>query len=187
MRWFNPLCRLAAAYCVRPSTWPVGQLSGRHYGVPDSRPELGRCDAGRCWQLLGLLWRDERAAVISSELVLLCTVGIVALSAAAKMVEEALVEELTDIASAIDSLDQSYCYVGYWHHNACCAGSCFLDADDHCPPGPTVNVECLRRHAERQLRPNYKPVPEQTGASRTRQVKLKVTIHPSAVRQLERD
>jgi len=55
------------------------------------------------------LWNDERGAVVTSELVLLGTVGVVGATVGAQKVSKALNEEMIDMAHAIRSLDQSYC------------------------------------------------------------------------------
>jgi len=72
------------------------------------------------------LWNDERGAVVTSELVLLGTVGVVGATVGAQKLSKALNEEMTDLAHSIRSLDQSYtiperktCF-GAWS-----AGSCF--------------------------------------------------------------
>ena len=75
------------------------------------------------------LWNDERGAVVTSELVLLGTVGVVGATVGAQKVSKALNEEMTDMAHAIRSLDQSYSVPG---RQSCCgawtAGSCFKQA-----------------------------------------------------------
>lgn len=72
------------------------------------------------------LWRDERGAVVTSELVLLGTVGVIGATVGAQKLSKALNEEMTDIAHAIRSLDQSYTIP---ERKSCCgawtAGSTF--------------------------------------------------------------
>ena len=72
------------------------------------------------------LWRDERGAVVTSELVLLGTIGVVGASVGAQKVSKALNAEMTDLAHSIRSLDQSYVIP---ERRSCCgawtAGSSF--------------------------------------------------------------
>lgn len=53
-------------------------------------------------------WGDEAGFVLSSEMVLVGTVGIVGASVGLAALSEAVNEELEDVAFAIRSLDQSY-------------------------------------------------------------------------------
>lgn len=59
-------------------------------------------------KLLNDLWLDERGAVVTSELVLLGTVGVLGATVGAQKVSKALNAEMTDLAHSIRSLDQSY-------------------------------------------------------------------------------
>lgn len=54
------------------------------------------------------LWNDESGAVVTSELVLLGTVGVLGATVGLNQVSDALNGELRDVASAVRSLDQSY-------------------------------------------------------------------------------
>lgn len=58
--------------------------------------------------ILNDLWRDESGAVVTSELVLLGTVGVLGATVGLNQVSDALNGELRDVASAVRSLDQSY-------------------------------------------------------------------------------
>jgi len=176
MRWFNSTRSERADRFVHHRVRTTGRRS---------------CRAGRRGQALlaahlslslptlRRFWLDERGAVVSSELVLLCTVGIAALTAGAKLIQKAIVDELTDIADAIDSLDQSYCYVGYWQHNACSAGSAFLDLDDHCRPCVPARIECPEPQERGPTAPQPTPLPLRSKS--TPQVKLRITIDPSVL------
>lgn len=54
------------------------------------------------------LWRDERAYVQSSELILISTIAIIGLLVGLAAYRDALVSELDDTGKAIGSLNQSY-------------------------------------------------------------------------------
>lgn len=71
-------------------------------------------------------WRDECGAVISAEMVLIGTVAILGTTVGLKTLSQSINAELTDVARAIRSLDQSYCYCGFSSCRAWTAGSCFM-------------------------------------------------------------
>jgi hypothetical protein len=97
------------------------------------------------------LLEDELGFVLSTELVLIATVGVLGLTAALTCVRDSVVGEMKDVAGAIGSLNQSYSYSGM---HGCVsrrcgvtswtAGSAFGDAQDGeevafaCPTVPSV-------------------------------------------------
>lgn len=81
------------------------------------------------------LWTDESGFIISTELVLIATVGVIGMTAALACVRDSVVGELNDVAGAIGSLNQSYCYTGFSAASPqCCKsrtfGSCFTDHEE---------------------------------------------------------
>lgn len=72
------------------------------------------------------LWRDERGAILTAETVMVGSVavlgGVVGLNAAATAVND----EMTEMASAIRSLDQSYVIRGHSSCGAWTAGSYYI-------------------------------------------------------------
>lgn len=75
---------------------------------------------------------DETGFIISSELVLIATVGVIGMTAAMACVRDSVVGELNDVAGAFGNLNQSYCYTGFSAASPqCCksrtVGSCFTD------------------------------------------------------------
>lgn len=58
-------------------------------------------------------WRDQAGFVVSAELVLISTVLIIGLVTGLTCLRNAVNDELSDVACAISSLDQSYCYTGF--------------------------------------------------------------------------
>ena len=82
------------------------------------------------------LWNDERAAIVSAELVAVMTCSVLALVVGLKDVSDAVNAELNDLAQAIGSLDQSFAFNGIRGCQAFVAGSCFVDTADicHCVP-----------------------------------------------------
>ncbi len=88
--------------------------------------------------MLKNLWIDEAGFVISAELVLVLTIAVLGTIVGLSHVVMAVNQELSDVASAIGSLDQSFTFTGF----TCCkkngvntsatAGSFFIDTPDDC-------------------------------------------------------
>jgi Flp pilus assembly pilin Flp len=94
----------------------------------------------------GRLAADERGFVVSTELVLIATVGVLGLITAFTCLRDAVNAELQDVAGAIGSLNQSYSYAGMhgcfrpWCGLASwTAGSAFTDLRDE-QPAPQLDV-----------------------------------------------
>lgn len=76
-------------------------------------------------QGLKTLWRDESGAVLSTELVLVGTLGAVGATVGMNALATSVNEEMYDLARAIRSLDQSYEVRGVQGCGAWTAGSAF--------------------------------------------------------------
>jgi len=83
-------------------------------------------------KLLFVLWHDESAAVVSSEMILTMTIVVVGLIAGLTSLRDALVTELADTAGAISSLNQTFSFAGIMTDTGMTAGSLFLDQLDFC-------------------------------------------------------
>lgn len=59
-------------------------------------------------RLFSKLWNDEAGILLSAEAVIVGTVAVVGLTTGLTVVAKSVQEELTDVAFAIRSLDQSY-------------------------------------------------------------------------------
>ncbi len=66
------------------------------------------------------LWNDQAGFIVSAELVLISTVGVIGLVTGLTCVRNAVNAELTDVGCAITSLDQSYCYTGFHSYKNKC-------------------------------------------------------------------
>ena len=76
---------------------------------------------------------DEAGFIISSELILIATVAVLAMVVGLTEVRSAVVEELEDVGSAVGSMQQSYWVEGLVSHDkAGIAGSAFDDEADYC-------------------------------------------------------
>jgi len=71
------------------------------------------------------LWNDEFGVVLSAELVVLGTVGVLGLTTGLSMVSKSVNGELQDLAFAMRSLDQSYALPAQRACGAYTAGSSF--------------------------------------------------------------
>ena len=74
------------------------------------------------------LLRDEQGFVLSAEMALLGTVGVIGATVGLTAVSQSVNEELTDVALAFRSLDQSYCFEGASGCGSYTAGSSFQQA-----------------------------------------------------------
>jgi Flp pilus assembly pilin Flp len=73
------------------------------------------------------LWRDDQGALIATEWVFIATILVIGLVTGLKSVQQALNNELEEIAGAIGALSQSYSVGGT---SGCCSstnGSSFTD------------------------------------------------------------
>lgn len=58
-------------------------------------------------------WKDEHGFVISAELVIILTVGVLAMIVGLTYVQSAVITEFNDIGNALSSLNQTYAYSGF--------------------------------------------------------------------------
>lgn len=98
----------------------------------------------RLWQLF---WNDEAGLILSSEAVLLGTLGVIGASVGLSAASRAVNDELTDLAFAFRSLDQSYEFSGTRGCAGWTAGSQFHQ---------TPVKESLRELSEHVERENQK-------------------------------
>jgi len=76
------------------------------------------------------LWGDEAGFVISIELILISTIVVIGLIAGLTAVRDAVVSELSDVAGAIDEMNQSFSFNGATSATAATAGSNYIDNTD---------------------------------------------------------
>jgi hypothetical protein len=87
------------------------------------------------------LWDDDCGFVVSVELILIATVVVFGLLAGMTAVRDAVVSEMSDVAGAIQDLNQSYSFFGVLGHSASTAGSDYVDETDYCDDaGDTADV-----------------------------------------------
>lgn len=100
--------------------------------------------------LLNRLWLEEDGFVLSSEMILYGTLGVVGVGAGYTALRDSVNSELSDVAKAIGSIDQSFWYAPVVGHSAWTAGSAFFDRADVCD-GPQRVVVPQGRAYERPL------------------------------------
>jgi hypothetical protein len=94
--------------------------------------------------LLQRLWSEEDGFVLSSEMVLYGTLGVVGVGAGYTAMRDSINTELSDVAKAIGSIDQSFWYSPVIGHSAWTAGSSYFDRADLCDGPTAVPVEAPR-------------------------------------------
>jgi len=88
---------------------------------------------------LKTLFDDQQGFVISAELVLVLTIGVLAMVVGLHSVAKSITMELNDLASAFGAINQSYSYKGLKKaHHAKVKGSAFIDRSDHCDCTPII-------------------------------------------------
>ncbi|MEX0700593.1 MAG: branched-chain amino acid aminotransferase [Planctomycetales bacterium] len=86
-----------------------------------------------CAALFASLYRDEAGFIVSAELVLVLTIGVLAMVVGLHAVAKSVVMELNDVASAFGALDQSFCFEGLKKAgHAHVPGGGFRDREDAC-------------------------------------------------------
>ena len=78
-------------------------------------------------------YNDEAGFVVSSELVLVCTVTVLSLCVGLSEVANGVNHELEDLGCAFGSLNQSFCMQGFTNNKGgMSAGHSFTDQVDQC-------------------------------------------------------
>jgi hypothetical protein len=78
-------------------------------------------------------YNDEAGFIVSTELVLVCTVTVLSLCVGLSEVAFGVNGELEDLGSAFGSLNQSFHFQGFTNNKGShAAGTCFVDQVDQC-------------------------------------------------------
>ena len=78
------------------------------------------------------LINDEAGFIVSAELILIATIGVLSLVVGLSEVASAINQELEDVASAFGSINQSFRYQGLKGCKGQTVGSMFEDNQDAC-------------------------------------------------------
>lgn len=90
--------------------------------------------------LLMSLYNDEAGFIVSAELVLVATIGVLGLLVGLSEIAWGLNEEMEDVGAAFGSVNQSYAYRGTAGCKGFIAGSHFEDEYDECDS--QFNLSC---------------------------------------------
>lgn len=83
-------------------------------------------------QVANKLWNDEAGFIVSIELILIATIAILGLITGLTAVRDAVVSELSDVAGAVQDLNQCYSFFGVAGHSGSTCGSDYVDMTDFC-------------------------------------------------------
>jgi hypothetical protein len=91
------------------------------------------------------LLNDENGFIVSSELVLVATIAVLALVVGLSEVAVAVNTELNDLSNAFGALNQSYSFTGFSAQGNCktkssFGGSCFTDQVDDCDRNQSCDI-----------------------------------------------
>lgn len=81
---------------------------------------------------LRTFWSDDRAFVVSSELILVATTLVIGMLVGLTTIRDQVVQELGDVAAAMSRSEQTFSFSGVTGHSASAAGSLFGDTVDFC-------------------------------------------------------
>ena len=76
------------------------------------------------------MWNDEAGFIVSIELILIATIAIIGLITGLTAVRDAVVSELSDVAGAVQDLNQCYSFFGVVGHSGSTCGSDYVDMTD---------------------------------------------------------
>ena len=83
-------------------------------------------------KMMKKLWNDEAGFVVSAELILIATIAVIGLIVGLAAVRDGITSELSDVAGAIQDVNQSYSIDGVVGHSANTAGFNYIDNTDFC-------------------------------------------------------
>lgn len=106
-------------------------------------------------QLWQALFNDQAGFVLSSEAVLVGTVGVLGATVGLSVAADSIHDELTEVALAIRSLDQSYSYEGIRCGTAWTAGSAYQQ-----PPVAESQAQIRARIEQEKQRATQQDQPE---------------------------
>ena len=77
-------------------------------------------------------WNEQTGAIVSAEIMLVATILVIGVVVGLKSLRDSVVSELADVAGALGSVNQSFCFSGVCGHGGHMAGSSFQDQADFC-------------------------------------------------------
>lgn len=97
--------------------------------------------------MLKNLWMDQAGAVVSIEMVMICTIAVLALIVGWTEIAVSVTTELNDISNSLGAFNQSFAFTGFsspsgWKLKAFFSGSSFEDHVDDCDTNQTCDIVC---------------------------------------------
>ena len=89
------------------------------------------------------LLSDENGFIVSSELILIATILVIALVVGLQTIRDAVLQELGDVGAAIGSISQDYSYSGATGHASSINGSQYVDDTDFCEVSTANSKNCI--------------------------------------------
>ena len=86
---------------------------------------------------------DEDGFIVSSELILIATILVIAMVVGLQTVRDGVLQELGDVGAAIGSISQSYTYGGVTGHCSALNGSVYADGADFCDSSVANSRGCV--------------------------------------------
>lgn len=90
-------------------------------------------------QVANRLWNDEAGFIVSIELILIATIAVIGLITGFGAMRDSVVSELSDVAGAVQDMNQSYAFFGVTGHSASTAGSDYVDELDWCDDSEDID------------------------------------------------
>lgn len=94
-------------------------------------------------RMLKQLWTDENGFIVSSELILIATILVIAMVVGLQTVRDAVLQELGDVGAAIGAVSQDYSYGGATGHCSSINGSLYVDTEDFCESSVSNSRNCV--------------------------------------------
>lgn len=116
-------------------------------------------------QVLKQLRADDAGFVLSIEMILVSTIAVLGLMAGVSAIRDAMLSELSDVAGAVQDLNQSWMLYGVRGHSAALAGGDYIDRTDFCDGAddPTSAIDNCIQITSIQNRPENSGLVAPTG------------------------
>lgn len=105
--------------------------------------------------IISRFWNEQTGAIVSAEIIMVATILVIGVIVGLKSLRDSVVSELADVAGAVGSVNQSFCFSGVCGHGGHNAGSSFQDLADfcdtqsnHCPQQSKCVSVCTQAQGE---------------------------------------
>ncbi len=138
----------SAFWFSRATDWPVMQKRcARSFAATVLCSILNRTSNKEKRELIMRMFNellsDENGFIVSSELILIATILVIALVVGLQTVRDAVLQELGDVGAAIGAISQDYSYSGATGHASTINGSQYTDETDFCEVSTANSKNCI--------------------------------------------